>query len=309
MLSKKLKWRGNFRPMLTLLVVFGLGLMASTAFAWYDRLSNSFVEDPRISMLSAEWDLQKQNPLQNRMSATPIQPTITGVEKIQNIFEGFNRLGTYNGKRMVELSAIVDDTSAARAFLESQGAKDIGSLFTTVYFWYPLDNIEALANWRGLLSPVSKPIYKHPFLTTRRVETGADALHSIRIGDPASSATNKGNGVIVGVIDVGFNPYHEAFGGTTTRILAYNDYENGAGVVYTQAQINAQAPLADVLGGDFFQHGTNVANIAAGNDPNIDVGWAGIIFTGMAPAANLLLARIAGRDDQIVNAATVVCHK
>lgn len=89
----------------------------------------------------------------------------------------------------------------------------------------------------------------------------------------ATSVSQTGSGVLVGVIDTGIDVKHAAFQSSgSTRIVNYLDQE--AGQEFTQAEIDA----GDADGSlDVIGHGTHVAGIAAGNGAGSPSGdWHGV---------------------------------
>lgn len=138
-----------------------------------------------------------------------------------------------------------------------------------------------------------------------RLEIGIDRVHA---GDGLDHPY-KGEGVIVGVIDSGLDLDHADFqneDGTTRVISVWDQTAEGTppqdysyGNECTAAQINAgTCPETDDHG-----HGTHVAGTAAGNgrSPN---GTGD--FTGLAPEADLIIVKMTGDDNQIIDGAAYI---
>ena len=99
----------------------------------------------------------------------------------------------------------------------------------------------------------------------------------------ATTVSETGQGVLVGIIDTGIDVTHPAFeSGGSTRIVNYVDQETGE--EFEQADIDAgdAAGSIDVVG-----HGTHVAGIAAGNGS----GSPGKEWHGVATEADLAIVK------------------
>lgn len=108
----------------------------------------------------------------------------------------------------------------------------------------------------------------------------------------------NGQGVLIGIIDSGVDVSHRAFrtANGNTRFRYFWD-QTGAGVppegyyigtAYTEEELNEllqSGVPGNLLPRDFSGHGTAVAGIAAGNDPNAD-------YYGVAPEAGLIGVRL-----------------
>ena len=139
-----------------------------------------------------------------------------------------------------------------------------------------------------------------PQMDIARAEAGIDPIHT---GANGLDKPYKGDGVIVGVVDAGFEYSHIAFnaaGSNTTRLLrTWNQLFEGKapegfdyGVEYTDA-----ATLANRVtdGVSTMLHGTHVAGIAAGADTNVP-------YYGVAPASDLIFVTYRGNADDVVDA-------
>jgi subtilisin family serine protease len=165
-----------------------------------------------------------------------------------------------------------------------------------------IDDLPALAEHPNLEKlELSRPMYSE--LDTSRPSIGVDAVHS---GTPP----RKGSGVIVGVIDSGFDYRHDCFRNAdgSSRILFLWDMRppSGAtgtppsgfteGIEYTKSQLDAALaasdPLATVPHEDTRGHGSHVAGIAAGNGRAEGNCRGSGTYVGMAPEADLIVVRL-----------------
>ena len=132
-----------------------------------------------------------------------------------------------------------------------------------------------------------------PHLNKARYGTRVDSVHAgLNLPTPF-----HGEGVLIGVLDWGFDYTHPMFydtAMTASRIRAVWDQYRQAGPAPSGYEYGTEADTPEVieaLGSDtsnvysYSTHGTHVAGIAGG-------GGAGIGLTGMAPAAELLFATL-----------------
>jgi len=96
--------------------------------------------------------------------------------------------------------------------------------------------------------------------------------------DQAWKASNKGNGIIIAVIDSGFDQYHEDLVDNV-----YDTYNAGNGSKDVSLEAGDQ------------RHGTQVAGLIAGSDNGFGV-------MGSAPNARLILIKLAPNQQAIINA-------
>ena len=149
-----------------------------------------------------------------------------------------------------------------------------------------------------------------PVLSTSVPETRADLVH-----DPIQGTPFTGDGVIVGVIDFGFDFRLDDFRNPdgSTRIEFFWDqflapqagesHPTGYtyGVEYTRAGIDAALSSANPLASIRHQfseeaHGTHVAGTAAGNGRSGDGVFPAGDFVGTAPDATIILVQPASND-------------
>lgn len=110
--------------------------------------------------------------------------------------------------------------------------------------------------------------------------TGVSQIHA----GTALDSPYKGEGVLVGIIDIGFQYNHPAFkdaNGNTRIAKIWRQY------------VENELPTSDITlthDGLIESHGTHVAGIAAGSEITIQSGLTSVNLTGMAPESKLLLA-------------------
>ena len=110
--------------------------------------------------------------------------------------------------------------------------------------------------------------------------TGVSQIHA----GTALDSPYKGEGVLVGIIDIGFQYNHPAFkdaNGNTRIAKIWRQY------------VENELPTSDITlthDGLIESHGTHVAGIAAGSEITIQSGLTSANLTGMAPESKLLLA-------------------
>ncbi|MCB9081824.1 MAG: S8 family serine peptidase [Lewinellaceae bacterium] len=184
----------------------------------------------------------------------------------------------------------------------------------------PIDRLESVVNHPGVLQVETNRGY-HAELDESIKEIKA---HTLRNSSPPFGGAGKftGSGVIVGVIDFGFEYKHRVFRDpadpTKSRILFLYDQtltpqggEAGPadgiggtmiGVEYDKAAIEAALAAADpttVVRHEPDSHGTHVAGIAAGNGAQGGNCHGAYHYVGVAPDADLILVRLRSGSNQL----------
>lgn len=175
------------------------------------------------------------------------------------------------------------EAGADNAALEALGAEIRTSTRTIRTFSIPVDAIPALAELPGVkFVQIDEGVKKK--LKEAVAETGTDRVHQ---GEGDLPQAFDGSGVVVGVIDGGFDPAHPAFrsaDGERLRVVRY--WKSGESLETEEA----------ILGGDPDNpddtHGTHVAGIAGGSN------WQSPVAerTGYAPASDLVFATYGGGE-------------
>ena len=173
----------------------------------------------------------------------------------------------------------------------------------------PVESIDALSKSNGV-DFVDAGVRLAPVLNNSVAETRADIVH-----DPVQGTSYTGDGVIVGIIDFGFDFTLDDFRNNdgTTRIeffwdqfLTPNSSESSPsgfnyGVEYSRADIdsalsssNPSAKIRHQFGD--YEHGTHMAGTAAGNGRSGDMVFPAGDYVGTAPEATLILVQPSAND-------------
>jgi subtilisin family serine protease len=225
-------------------------------------------------------------------------------EMVESGAFGLESSGTKNKPQTAEVEVLVQATTGAEA-LEKAGLKvhsEFGDVFTGTI---RIDRVPKLANLDGVeLVEGARPLT--PELDLAIVDTRANLVHT---GPPG----RRGAGVIVGIVDAGIDITHPAFRHPdgTSRILFVWDQAltpasgetspdpYGYGVEYNKAQIDTALATSNPFSSVRHQvgagnHGTHVAGIAAGNGRGSSQSQPEFRFIGVAPEADLVVARVGG---------------
>jgi subtilisin family serine protease len=172
--------------------------------------------------------------------------------------------------------------------------KDIQTLKVDVQWLHAID-------WSAVFQYLEVPDRVQPHLSRVREDLRIDSIHA---GVDLPSGL-KGEGVIVGVTDWGFDYTHPMFydslNGHTRIIAAWDQYRQMGDSPQSfdyGVEFNSESELLTALGDtsniySFGTHGTHVAGIAGGSG-------AGTDFIGMAPMCNFLFATF------LIDAASVI---
>ena len=193
-----------------------------------------------------------------------------------------------DGVEMVE--AFIDiDSDAAIGVLRAQGVKVNCEFDDFVTALIPVDRLALVSRLPGVVDVEVSRMVQLCTDTTLRVTHAGEVINGLEHGLPQGY---DGSGVVIGIIDNGFDYQHEAFksaeDSTRSRIVRVYDPENTTG---HPALIGGNALPGSVFMGEQIDtlttdsspntHGTHTASIAAGKH----VGGYG----GMAPNADIVM--------------------
>lgn len=192
------------------------------------------------------------------------------------------------------ICALVKADSAGRASLEEHGASIIDSIGDILIADIPLQALPEVAYARGIRR-VEAEMGRHLLLDTMATVVNASQIHTAEELPQAF----RGDGVVMGIMDVGFDLTHPNFcdgGMSATRIGAFWDQiaaKDEGDTLYvgrefrSESNIMAYQHSADA---HLIHHGTHTLGIAAGTGTGTD-------YVGMAPASSLCLVSNAVTDD------------
>lgn len=209
----------------------------------------------------------------------------------------------------VKFSGDIEDLRAI-GFADRTVLKHPTAGFTIASGSIPLENLDELAAIPHVIKVEGSRSMK-PELNNSVPDIRADQVHN-------ASTPFKGAGVVMGVIDSGFDYTHHSFrkADGTSRILALWDQRLtpqsgesspagfGLGVEYSKADIDsalqASDPFSIVRSKDSKKgHGTHVAGIAAGDGSQSGNCRGAFTFVGVAPEADLILVKLRTGDIRI----------
>ncbi len=176
-----------------------------------------------------------------------------------------------------------DDAAAVSTAVEAIGGKArlISDSYVTVRL--PADrilDIAALPSVKKVKGPKKERVFNNVAKTT----TGADKVHA----GTGLDTPFKGKGVLVGVVDLGFQFNHPAFTDATGQSRIVKAWRHNIEDEEPTANINF---VDDEVDGS---HGTHVAGIAAGREVTYSNISGTMNVGGMAPESQLLLATTDG---------------
>ncbi len=170
------------------------------------------------------------------------------------------------GDSLVTAKLTVTDAAAVSAYVKSQGGEATTITSELVVATFPTRIFRTLAG-RGDVNFIGAPRRFRALMSDVRPEIGVDKITA----GTGLETPYTGKGVVIGVIDQGFEYAHPAF---ADRVVRWGSSASGGGL--TQSQ-----PRRDLL--DEVGHATHVANIAAGSPVK------GSDNYGIATGASLIL--------------------
>lgn len=189
-------------------------------------------------------------------------------------------------EEMVSVIITTKDSQVLVDSLRKQGYTATAINETTATATLPLSSVRDVAGMKSTRF-ISKSRKHRPFLKKARASVGIDRIEKEYLETPYD-----GSGVIVAVIDQGFELTHRAFlnDDGKSRIIAAWDHSNKAKTpVYTNFPQKDKYVVSDG------SHATHVANIAGGSK------YDGNEYHGMAPKSNLILIPSTFEDAEILN--------
>ncbi len=178
----------------------------------------------------------------------------------------------------------------------------IGNIWTAVI---PVTALPQLRQVNGLLFvDIDKPVQKR--LDAARIDTRTALVH----GGTGLPKAYKGEGVILGIIDSGFDFTHPTFRSSADNLRIVRVWEQSADVGTPPAGFNYGTELtnqADILEAEGSSdaeedsHGTHVAGIAGGSGFLTNG-----VYTGIAPESELVFSTYLGANSTIADAANYI---
>ena len=174
------------------------------------------------------------------------------------------------------------------------------------------DQISRLAGSEGV-DGVAMAVRAAPVLDASVPEISGGEVHD-GSGFPPSYSGITGQGIVMGVIDTGIDPYHGDFwSGGQTRILSIWDQTAvgtpPAGFSYGREWTSAQIESAACTEEDTEGHGTHVAGIAAGNGAGTGNGQVPYRYVGVAPEADIIAVKTSFLTTDIADAVSYILGK
>lgn len=210
------------------------------------------------------------------------------------------------GEQWVDVLIGTDGTSQAATQLQAMGIDTHRQVTGDLTARVPLSKISQVAKVQGATTMrVARQLM--PMLDQARAAGNVDAVLA---GQGGLKSAYNGSGVVVGIIDSGFQYNHLAFYDPatntsrisriweqkcdTTESLRPNGYSYGCEYAPGKAELSARQ--YDVLTST---HGTHVAGIAAGSDTRSP-------YYGVAPGAEIVLVSTKATDLTVVDAAQYI---
>lgn len=210
--------------------------------------------------------------------------------------------------RMVQAYITTDDAATDWRALDSLGVRITMRLDGVATARIPAARLAEVAAVRGV-KYVQTATKATQMLDVARPEAGADKVAA----GTGLAQTYTGSGVVVGIVDAGFDYTHAAFRDKDGKLRIsrvweqasepYNDYTSPAKYGYG---IELATPeLIEGAGGDIRNnsHGTHVTGIAAGSDTYMDGA-----LRGVAPDADIVLVSMGESSRDNVNLTNAIAY-
>lgn len=186
---------------------------------------------------------------------------------------------------------VVTDAAVAQQSLQALGISSTPITSTMLSATLCLNQLEAVASIAEI-SSIEMGAPAQPCLVLTREETGVNRLHSTDVAQNALGQAYTGKGVVLGIVDSGFEYGHAAFydkdGNYRVKRVWNQLVSNGRtpaqfdyGIEYTTPTEILNAKTDTPTG----THGTHVAGIAGGSDVTSD-------YTGVATDAEFVLVAV-----------------
>lgn len=202
-----------------------------------------------------------------------------------------------------KVSAIIELASGMRSQdLDAYGVTVVSASGNMVTARIPVDRFAELAS-SGICATIDIGEKQHLMMDNVRTNLGIDQIHA-GMNLPQGF---DGSGVVVGVIDIGFEYCHPSFYDATGNVLRVKKVWNQkdstgtapSGYSYGSEYTTESQMLAAATDDTAQLHGTHVAGIAAGcGAPSGD----GTAYKGIAPGADLVLVPVILESANIIDA-------
>ena len=225
---------------------------------------------------------QAQNPSNNKMDLR-LRQAVSELSVLEPDSNGKVEHRKLNFDDGIQVTFRVDDADAFASDIKAKGLEPRVITDKIVNVYVPVSQVEEITN-RSDVRRALGPKYVRPFLKTTRAAMGVDDVHN----GTGLETPFTGEGVLIGIIDQGFQPRHVAFLNSESkpRVKQYWNRKNYANNKNTSPS-NSIPTGSDGFTGGHATHvsciaaGTNLANISSISSPNE--------FYGMAPGADLYM--------------------
>lgn len=192
------------------------------------------------------------------------------------------------GSGVTSVSIEVTDAAEVMTFIQNAGYKATKITDNALTAIIPISFVEQLAALESV-TLINGPAIMQPTVDKAREVAGVNNIHTNALNDFETPFTGKG--VIVAIIDQGFQFRHAAFldADKETRVISFWNRENYPydGQPTTDVPDSGQA---DTGGG----HGTHVAGIAVGSK------ISGVDYYGVAPEADIIMIPSTFNDAEVL---------